>query len=84
MEKKEVKAKDTKVEKKIKGDSGFDCHYCNRANHTANYCMLRKRDEKKNKVKDEAYYVERLEEVRAKMKGMSLVAGIWMMEMEHI
>ena len=36
--------------------------------------MLRKREEKKEKVKDEAYYVERLEEVRSKKKGLSLVA----------
>ena len=36
--------------------------------------MLRKRDEKKNKVKYEAYYMERLEEVREKAKGLSLVA----------
>ena len=40
----------------------------------ANDCMLRKKDENKNKVKDEAYYIERLEEVQAKAKGMSLVA----------
>ena len=40
----------------------------------ASDCMLRKRDEKKNRVKYEAYYVERLEEVRANMKGMSLVS----------
>lgn len=38
-----------------------------------NDCMLRKRDEKKNMVKDEAYYMERLEEVRPKTKTMALV-----------
>ncbi|XP_023748037.1 uncharacterized protein LOC111896263 [Lactuca sativa] len=62
-ENKEVKSDEVKVKKKLKGDSGVDCHYCNGANHMANDCMLRKRDEKKNKVKDEAYYVEILEEV---------------------
>ena len=36
--------------------------------------MLRKKDDRNNKVKDEAYYVEKLEEVRAKAKGLSLVA----------
>ena len=36
--------------------------------------MLRKKEEKNNKVKDEAYYVEKLEEVRTKAKGMPLVA----------
>lgn len=40
----------------------------------ANDFMLRKKDEKKNRVKDEAYYVERLKEVRAKAKGMPFVA----------
>ena len=38
-------------------------------------CMLRMREEKKDKVKDEAYYVERLEEVRERTKGMSLEAN---------
>ena len=73
-EKKEVRDKEEMKEKNVKGDAGFDCHYCNGANHMASDCMLRKRDEKKNKVKDEAYYVKRLEEVRAKAKGLSLVA----------
>ena len=74
IEKKEVKVAEEKREKKLKGDSGVDCHYCNGANHLANDCMLRKKDEKKNKVKDEAYYTESQEEVRAKAKGMYLVA----------
>ncbi|KAL7614205.1 hypothetical protein Lser_V15G05372 [Lactuca serriola] len=64
----------TKIEKKLKGDDGVDCHYCNGANHLANDYMLRKKDEKKNKVKDEAYYDERLKEVRAKARNLSLVA----------
>ena len=38
--KKEVKAEDTKVEKKMKGDSRFDYHYCNGANHMSSYYML--------------------------------------------
>ena len=32
-------------------------------------CMLRKIEEKKERVKDEAYYVERLEEVRLRSRG---------------
>ncbi|XP_023738187.1 uncharacterized protein LOC111886187 [Lactuca sativa] len=74
VEKNDVKVDDAKVEKKLKGDSGIDCYYYHNANHMANDCMLRKKDEKKNKVKNESYYDERLEEVRAKAKGMSLVA----------
>ena len=66
--------KESKIEKKMKGDSGVNCHYCNGANHFAAEWMLRKKDEKKSKVKDEAYYAEKLEEVRAKAKGLSLVA----------
>ena len=29
VEKKEMKTDEAKIEKKIKGDSGFDYHYCN-------------------------------------------------------
>ncbi|XP_052623760.1 uncharacterized protein LOC111907064 [Lactuca sativa] len=73
-EKVDENVKELKAEKKLKGDSGVNCHYCNGANHFAADCMLRKKDEKKSKVKDEAYYAEKLEEVRAKEKGLSLVA----------
>ncbi|XP_023735438.1 uncharacterized protein LOC111883340 [Lactuca sativa] len=73
-EKVDENVKESKTEKKLKGDSGVNCHYCNGANHFATDCMLRKKDEKKSKVKDEAYYAEKLEEVRAKAKGLSLVA----------
>ena len=52
----------------------MDCHYCNGANLLANDCILRKNDERKNKVKDEDYYTGRLEEVRVKAKNMYLVA----------
>ncbi|XP_052627671.1 uncharacterized protein LOC128134224 [Lactuca sativa] len=75
LEKVEEKQKDAKEMKKLKGDSGIYCHYCNGANHFAADCMLRKKEEKKSKIKDEAYYSEKLEEVRAKAKGMSLVAN---------
>ena len=68
-----LKRKSRKLRRNLK-DSKIDCHYCHGANHMASDCMLRKKDEKNNKVKDEAYYVECLEEVCAKAKGMSLVA----------
>ncbi|XP_052621484.1 uncharacterized protein LOC128127138 [Lactuca sativa] len=74
MEKAEEKPKDAKEVKKLKGDSGIYCHYCNGANHFAADCMLRKKEEKKEKIKDEAYYSEKIEEIRAKTKGVSLVA----------
>ncbi|KAL7618630.1 hypothetical protein Lser_V15G03678 [Lactuca serriola] len=73
-EKQDSKAIEGKSEKKLKGDTGIDCHYCNGANHIASDCMLRKKDERKMKVKDEAYYAEKLEEVRTKAKNLSLVA----------
>ena len=60
--------------KKLKGDSRIYCHYCNGANHFAADSMLRKKEEKKEKVKDEAYYSEKIEELHAKTKGVSLVA----------
>lgn len=37
-------------------------------------CMLRKREEKKEKVKDEAYYVAKWEEVKVKTKDISFVS----------
>ncbi|XP_052625667.1 uncharacterized protein LOC111890076 [Lactuca sativa] len=73
-EKVDENMKELKAEKKLKGDSGVNCHYCNGANHFAADYMLRKKDEKKSKVKYEAYYAEKLEEVRTKAKGLSLVA----------
>lgn len=50
-----------KSEVKLKGDSDYNCNYCNGHNHLAKYCKLRKMEEKKDKVKDEAYYAKRLE-----------------------
>lgn len=37
---------DEKKEKKLVGDLGFDCNYCNEKNHFAKECILseRKRD----------------------------------------
>ena len=60
IEKKEVKSEDGKVEKKLKGDSRFNCHYCNGVNNIASDCMFQKRNVKKHTVKNEPYYVERL------------------------
>ncbi|XP_023755306.1 protein PXR1-like [Lactuca sativa] len=74
IEKKDGKVDEDKSERKLKGDSGVDCHYYNGENHQENDCMLRKKDKRKNKVNDEAYHTERLEEVRVKAKRMSLVA----------
>ena len=51
-EKNDDKVKEFKAEKKLKGDSGVDCHYCNGANHFAIDCMLRKKEEKKNKIEE--------------------------------
>ena len=39
-EKNDDKVKDLKAEKKLKGDYGVDCHYCNGVNHFAIDCML--------------------------------------------
>ena len=40
MEKKESKIVVEKVKKKLNGDYGLDCNYCNGANHLAVDCML--------------------------------------------
>ena len=72
--KKDSKSEMEKMEKMLKGDTGINCHYCNGANHLAVDCLLRKKEEKKNKTNDEAYYTEKLEEVKLKAKNLSLVA----------
>ncbi|KAI3496719.1 hypothetical protein L1887_39092 [Cichorium endivia] len=61
-------------EKKLLGDSGYDCNYCYGNNNLAKDCMLKKANEKKERVKDEAYYTKKLEEVRAKTQSLSLIA----------
>lgn len=54
----------------MKGDFGYNCNYCNGNNHLTNDCMLRKMEEKKKKVKYEAYYAKRLEELCTQMRVM--------------
>lgn len=50
--KKESKNVVEKAEKKFKGDFGFECKYFNGATHFAVDCMLRKKVEKKERIKD--------------------------------
>lgn len=72
MEKKE---EETKVEKQLKGDLGYNCNYCNGHNHLDKDYLLRKNEEKKEKekVKDEAYCSMKLEELCTKSKNVSLM-----------
>lgn len=63
-----------KEEKKLTGDSGYDCIYCNGNDHLARDCMLKKKEEKKEKVKDEAYYAMKMKKPKEKSKNHSLVA----------
>ncbi|KAI3508867.1 hypothetical protein L1887_23887 [Cichorium endivia] len=65
---KEESYKKTKSEeeKKLLRDSDYDCHYCHGKNHFAKECLLRKQNEKKEQVKDEAYYAQKIEEPRKK------------------
>lgn len=58
---------------KLKGDSSYNCNYCNRRNHHERDCMLRKKEKKKEKVKDEAYSSMKIEEIHVKSKNLSLV-----------
>ncbi|KAI3510699.1 hypothetical protein L1887_17832 [Cichorium endivia] len=61
--------------KRISDDSGYDWNYCHGKNHFAKDCMLRKQNEKKPQVNDEAYYTRKMEEVRVKTKDLALVAA---------
>lgn len=45
------KKEEKNIEKKVKGDSGYNYNYCNEHNHLERVCMLMKQEEK---VKDEA------------------------------
>lgn len=55
-----------KKEKKLLGDSGYNCNYYHGNNHFAKEYMLRKQNGKKENVKDEAYYAQKIEELRKK------------------
>lgn len=71
MEKKEnVK----KIKKKLKGDYGYNFDYFNGNNHLAKDCMLKNKEEKKEKEKNKAYYAMKLEEIHAQTKNLYLVA----------
>lgn len=43
-------------ENKLMGDSGYECRYCNGKTHLLRDSRLKKKMEKKEKIKDEAYY----------------------------
>ena len=74
IEKEEKKEEEKKFEQKLKGDPGYNCNYCNGNNHLAKDFMIRKKEEKKEKVKDKAYYAIKLEEVHGKTNNLSLAA----------
>lgn len=74
MEKAEKKEQEKKLKVKLKRDSGYNYNYCSGHNHLAKDCMLRKKEEKKEKVNFEVYFAKRLEEVCDQMKNLSLLA----------
>ncbi|KAL7603227.1 uncharacterized protein LOC111890346 [Lactuca sativa] len=57
-----------KKEKKVAGDSRYDCNYCHGKNHLAKDCMLRRTNEKEEGEDDEAYHLRKLEEIKQKKK----------------
>ena len=61
--------KDEEKEKKFLGDSGYDYNYCHGKNHFAKECILRRLNEKKEAEKDEAYYLQKIEDLRKKSVG---------------
>ncbi|XP_042751473.1 uncharacterized protein LOC111903530 [Lactuca sativa] len=70
----EEKKEEKKIKKRLKQDSGYNCNYCNRHNHLTRDCMLKKQEEKNEKVKEEAYYAMKIEELQEKSKNLSMVA----------
>ena len=48
------KKQDEEKEKKLLGDSGYDCNYFNGKNNLDKDCFLRRKNENEERVKDEA------------------------------
>ena len=48
------------------GDTDYDCNYCHGKNHLAKECMLQRLNEKKEGEDDEAYYMQKLEQIKKK------------------
>lgn len=63
-----------KVENKLVDHSGYDYNYFNGKNHLVRECMLMKKEKRLEKVKDEAYYSQKIEALRAESKNISLAA----------
>ncbi|KAL7585167.1 uncharacterized protein LOC111912704 [Lactuca sativa] len=55
-----------KKEKKVVDDSGYDCNYFHGKNHLAKECMLRRKNEKNEGEDEEAYHMQKLEEIKKK------------------
>ena len=53
-------------DKKLLGDSDYDCNYCHGKNHLAKECILRRMREKKDKEDDKACYLRKIEDLRKK------------------
>lgn len=62
-----------KVEKKLTGDSSYDCNYCNGKIPFNKGFHVKKKEEKQEKVKDGAYYDMKIKDLKAKSKNLSLV-----------
>ena len=58
------------------GDSGYDCNYCNGKNHLAKDCVLRMKKEKEERVKDEAYYVNKIADLKKVKITSNLIAEL--------
>ena len=70
------KEEDTDKKKELTGDSGYDCNYCNEKNHLAKDYMLKRKKERENVVKDEAYSVANLEDFhKMKVTGTNLIVA---------
>lgn len=70
VQQKSVEKVEEKKEKKLIGDFGYNCNNYNGKNHLARDCMLKKQEEKKDKVKEESYYTMKIEEVQTKSKNL--------------
>ena len=63
-------------EKKVAGDSGYDCNYSHDKNHLAKDCMLWRLNEKKEGEDDEVYHLRNLEEIERKKKANNAIPAL--------
>lgn len=64
---------ESNAKKKLVCDSSYDSNHYNVINHLAREYMRKKQKDKKEKVKDEVYYVKKIKEIKSTNNNLYLV-----------